>query len=649
MNKIGDWHSNQQHFEQALDYFDRLHLLAKKIPSSQYIHRSYLSKAFVYRQSGDTKKALNYLLTAASNADSLQNVKLQLEAYFELGDFYRLQQNFDKSIEYLKKSLDYDPQKHPEINSCKRMFTLASLYKQRESIEEQKKGIDLYEQMLTNNCNGQLTKVQKSKLLNNLGSAYVAIDDFKMGGIRLTEALKLKRGMDDPVSLAYTLNEWATFHYRQDQFKEALKFAEEARENVTKDVFLLTDILENLYLAYASVGRYEKALSYSHELQHLKDSIFHEQKQTLLAEMATKYDLAKKEKDLATKDLKIIQQKNEFNQIAMIAVILILLIGLLYLWARQQWREEKAATQKLQELDQIKSTFFTNISHEFRTPLTLISSIFELKSRPGSKEQIQFNSKEVDIVQRNTQRLLELIDQLMDLAKLDAGKMKLQVSKGNIYQFIQQLLTSFESLAKQQHIRLQFISRNPDFTLWFDADKVEKILINLLSNAIKFTPKDGDIKVFLEKEEAYAQIIVQDNGLGIDQEHITHIFDRFHQADNSSTRAYEGTGIGLALVQQMVLAHRGHNKVESQKEKGTTFIIRLPIDETNYQTAEKVERTLQSKKRRFNTSLLSSMTNNKDQGEAATDSQAAIIQLIEDRKGRFFKSYFARFIHIELF
>ncbi|MEM9822731.1 MAG: ATP-binding protein, partial [Bacteroidota bacterium] len=523
----------------------------------------------------------------AHHADSLQNLNLQLDVYYDLGDFYRLQQNFEKAAEYLKKSLNFDPNQYPAINYCMRVHTLASIYKQFKSKVEQRKGIVLYEEMLADNCNGRLNKFQRAKALNNLGSAYVEIGDFVNGELRLKAALEMKRAINKPNSLAYTLNELATFHFRQKQYKEAFQYAKEALTNITTDVYLTTDVLDNLSLSCANLGKYEEAFEYSNQLYNLKDSLFHDQKQTLLAEMATKYNLAKKEKDLATKDLEIAQQKNQFNQIVMIALGCILIIGLLYYWARQQWQKQRMEAQKLQELDQIKSTFFTNISHEFRTPLTLISSIFEEKHPIGNQEQVQITNKEADIVRRSSQRLLQLIDQLLDLAKLDAGKMKLQVSKGNVHQFLSQLVRSFEPLAQQHQLRLQFVSRQNNFTFWYDADKLEKIIINLLSNAIKFTPPGGEINLFLESVEHYAQIVVQDNGIGIDQEHITHIFDRFHQIDNSSTRAYEGSGIGLALVQQMVLAHRGKIQVSSQKGNGTTFIIQLPLEDTTYERSEK--------------------------------------------------------------
>ncbi|MEM8908976.1 MAG: response regulator, partial [Bacteroidota bacterium] len=453
---------------------------------------------------------------------------------------------------------------------------------------EQRKGIQLLEEILVDNCDGKLRKGPKSKLLNNLGSAYVQMGDYEKGEAYLMKAIRLKREINNLNSLAYTLNELASMHNHMQEYTTALTYAEEAQANAQADIYLTHDILRNLTHANTQLGRFEQGITYSNALFELKDSIFDLEKEGALAAMATQFELANQQRDIAKKDLKIAQQKHRLNQIIIGMLLAFLVFSALYLWLRQQWHKQKLEAQKLQELDQLKSTFFTNISHEFRTPLTLISSILEHKPQRQPHEDITLTAKEGKIVQRNADRLLELIDQLLDLAKLEAGKMRLALCESDLSQFLNQLLQSFESLAKQRNIQLQFISRQQPLLSLFDPDKVEKIIINLLSNAFKFTPNDGKIVVLLQEKNGQAEIVVQDNGIGIPSEHMTHIFDRFHQVDASSTKAFEGSGIGLALVQQMVKAHHGQIRAESQAQQGTAFIVQLPLDPAVYQNDDRL-------------------------------------------------------------
>jgi len=230
---------------------------------------------------------------------------------------------------------------------------------------------------------------------------------------------------------------------------------------------------------------------------------------------------------------------------------------------KDQVKLEHLEAQKLHELDQMKSRFFANISHEFRTPLTLILGPLEQmlaeEPQPGWKQFIP-------IMQRNANRLLQLINQLLDLSKLESGSMKLAASHGDFIAFLKGLVMSFESLAIRKRIALRFEVQPSECSAlprYFDRDKIEKIFSNLLANAFKFRPEGGTIQVAVavgrssgtssESHPAIAtvpanfvEITIKDTGTGIPQDHLPHIFDRFYQVDSSSRREHEGTGIGLA-------------------------------------------------------------------------------------------------------
>ena len=262
-------------------------------------------------------------------------------------------------------------------------------------------------------------------------------------------------------------------------------------------------------------------------------------------------------------------------------------------------RMERIEAEKLRELDSMKSRFFANISHEFRTPLTLImgqiDSLRPLFKDPALKTRLE-------MAFRNSRLLLRLINQLLDLSQLEAGRMKLKAVSGNVVPLLRSLTLSFESLAYQKRIDLHFNNTPDVIEIDHEPEKIERIMHNLLSNAFKFTPEGGRISVQLSvisdqllvnsdqpldkslNTNHYLQITVRDSGVGISAEHLPHIFDRFYQADNSATRdpAYTGTGIGLALTKELVELHGGEISVTSEEGFGTTFTVQFPVSSGQY-------------------------------------------------------------------
>jgi signal transduction histidine kinase/streptogramin lyase len=269
---------------------------------------------------------------------------------------------------------------------------------------------------------------------------------------------------------------------------------------------------------------------------------------------------------------------------------------------RMLWKNrvtlERLESDKVRELDRLKSRFFANISHEFRTPLTLVMG--QLESMKAAAAEAMLKTK-LDMAWRNAQQLLRLINQLLDLSKLEAGRMELRAAYGNIVPLLQRLTSSFESLASLKRIQLRFSSTHEEIRIYHEPEKIEKIMHNLLSNAFKFTPEGGKISVQLSVTSDQLPVIskqssvtskqsslitdhcllitIRDSGIGIPQEHLPRVFDRFYQVDSSATREHEGTGIGLALTKELVELHGGEISVTSEEGFGTTFVVRLPFSE----------------------------------------------------------------------
>jgi GAF domain-containing protein/class 3 adenylate cyclase/two-component SAPR family response regulator len=226
--------------------------------------------------------------------------------------------------------------------------------------------------------------------------------------------------------------------------------------------------------------------------------------------------------------------------------------------------------ERLLELDKQKTEFFQNISHEFRTPITLIQG--PLESAVANKEGLSYSQSAIAL--RNSRRLLRLVNQLLDLQRLDAGKMQPTFRPCNLVEFVSQIIESFRTYCEKKGLRLiSNLQESP--TVYLDMEKFDKVVYNLLSNAMKFTPEGGKISVIVESTSDKCVLRVRDTGIGIREEQIPHLFERFRQAEGSENRSYEGTGLGLALVKELVEIHGGHVTVESEYGKGTTFSIGL--------------------------------------------------------------------------
>jgi signal transduction histidine kinase/DNA-binding response OmpR family regulator/ligand-binding sensor domain-containing protein len=248
--------------------------------------------------------------------------------------------------------------------------------------------------------------------------------------------------------------------------------------------------------------------------------------------------------------------------------------------AQLQYQQEEA--KRVKELDSIKTQLYTNITHEFRTPLTVILGM----ARQVTANPDRHFTNGMDMIVRNGESLLNLVNELLDLSKLESGKMTLQLTHGDLISFLRYVVESFQSLAASQNKQFHFLSDVDELSVAFDGEKMRQIITNLLSNALKFTPEKGNVYVSLMQDtnidEAIAQLIikVKDTGIGIPENQIPYIFDRFYQLDNSATRKAEGTGIGLALTKELVKLLGGSITVKSPPvgaTKGTEFTVSLPF------------------------------------------------------------------------
>jgi signal transduction histidine kinase len=245
----------------------------------------------------------------------------------------------------------------------------------------------------------------------------------------------------------------------------------------------------------------------------------------------------------------------------------------------------------LEEMDRLKTEFFANISHEFRTPITLTLGPLEQLLSGGRDELPGSARKKLEVMQRNQQRLLELINQILDLAKLEAGRVELRCAPMlDINRFVEQRAAQFRPVADRRDVelRLALDERLDGAPLYVDAAELDRLVVNLLSNAVKFT-HEGSVEVSTERAGDAFRLAVADSGVGIATDELPHIFDRFRQAGGGATREYAGTGIGLALVKEIAKLHGGEVTVHSQQGRGSTFRVTIPLGKDHLNPASVVE------------------------------------------------------------
>lgn len=364
--------------------------------------------------------------------------------------------------------------------------------------------------------------------------------------------------------------------------------------------------------------------------------------------------------DCQVKDFKLIVRPPFYRTIWAYLVYILALAGIVYFFARVQHRRQKAQEavriaemekEQLKQLDQAKFDFFTAVSHELKTPLSLIMAPLKLLNKQITNDE---SRKNLNIAIKNTKKMESLINQLVTFNKIETDKFPFYVQKGNPLEFISLNVIPFRELAREKQITLSIDCENNGEDVWFSPSYVEKILNNLLTNAIKFTPQDGSVKVKAsivsndDDHQTYLKFSVADTGIGISPEELKNIWGRFYQTKRGFNMNSSGWGIGLALVQRLVTVHKGDISVESKLEEGTTFTVLLNVSDkafapSSYITEEKVLVPISEYK--FSLSMNDLAANNAEESKVKEmeDGKMTIL-IVDDNEDllSFLSTYFSR-------
>ena len=581
--------------DKALDRNHQARSIARSAEADSLLARIYLMYSSIYEEYNQPGKSLSAIDTALAIAESLDLPRLQGECYHALARVNNILGDLPPAKEYLEKAIAiFEP-----IGDIRK---LASLYQGlsvvttgEESGAYAQKSYEYFRQV------GDLEGMAYAK--STMGAIAYEMDDLEGAIPHFREAIGLFERVDIPVGVSYTELNLGSTYLELERYEEAEIHLRRSKEIASQYGFddIVQLVYEGLTVVYTARGDARMVGAMIDSMKIIRDTLYNREKTQLLVEANTKFATKEKEAQIAQQELELERQARLRNGIILGSIIILLALTALFQYVRrrqQQQRQqaemalqvEKAEAEKLRELDELKSAFFANISHEFRTPLSLIlGPVQQAKEQvPASEDlaeagDIPVPAAHLQLIERNAVRLQSLIDQLLDLSKLDSGKMQLKVARGNVIAFLRSMVFSFESLAERNHIHFQTTFPEEVPEAYFDAGKLEKIVVNLLSNAFKFTPEHGTIRVAVSTFEEQIHIRISDSGPGIPPGEQSRIFDRFYQLE---AHVDQGTGIGLALVKELVELHYGKITLESTPGSGATFLLTLPVSRSYFSEEE---------------------------------------------------------------
>jgi len=535
----------------------------------------------------DDQSYYSLAITNYNKADSLNSIKkgpnfhtYQAKLYNNLSIVFIQIKDFEKAEKYLKKTeINYKKGNNIEgLNSVKQNFGYLKIEqgKYQEAIDLLSETNIFYKELKMKHREGESNYL--------LGRAYYGLDQYGEAIQHLDESLVAFKNAGD------TLNSGLSHKYIGDSylkinnteksnyhFKQALEIFNSLNAHRNQ-----LNTLKSYSNLFEKTKDYKKALELFKEVDSINSIFQIKQNEKSVFELETKYQTKKKEQEIALLQAKNetveIQKKNQRN-LLLGGLGLTSIAGIFLFFG---FRNRKKINNKLRELDMMKSSFFENISHEFRTPLSLIAGPVEQQLQKPDIDPSE--QKNLTIAKRNTKRLLTLVDQLLDLSKLEAGHFELKVQQGDLGLFLKSLTSSFDYLAHENNQTYAVKINIPESIYYFDADALEKIITNLISNALKYSPDGESIKITGDIQHQKLHLTIKNSGAPLSQEALQTIFNRFARIDEQTA----GTGIGLALSKELVTLHKGTIHAYSEAP-WTSFVITLPVTESAFSDAEKIK------------------------------------------------------------
>ena len=569
--------------EAKLLYSDIL-TLSVKIDYTEGIANGYYGLASI---EANDQKAIELLI----NIDSLYTTQdtispILANSYISIGERYlNVYKKKDIAVEYFKKSLSISQQTNYVFGVNHINLLLGKIALDENKYDE---AYDYFEQLLNHSIYVKDTVNQYHNLMN-LANVEIQLKKYSNAHQKIIDAIDYYKYINDTVSLSnahLTMAELELHRKRPQYAKTHLDFAA-SHPNIFDSLNYKLRFLKNKVKYFEILNDYQQAFKTEKMHDSLEALLSEKRTEKNFLELEQKYRTNEKTHEIeilkAQNQLKDVQRLNQRNLFILGGSVLVFLsLGLFILL-----RNRQKTNERLRELDKFKSNFFTNISHEFRTPLTLISTPIQKKL---SEDLTQKDKETFQQIKNHNDRLLELVDQLLDLSRLEAGKFQLHIDKGNILKLIHTLADTISYMVRIKKIDfLTNINLLENSENWFDKDIIQKITLNLLDNALKYTPEKGHIILNAFVKMDHLHLEVKNSGPGLSQGQLDKIFERFYQVNQNNI----GSGIGLSLIRELIILHNGSIKAHSSPGKWTTFNVELPVHKSAFKK-EQIRKNIQS-------------------------------------------------------
>ena len=584
--------------------------LAMDLPEDQQIiykkslAAAYGNRGFYYASTGNYQEAIRFRFKSLEIKEDLRDTTGMVSSLQDVGVLYFNTRDLKSAGKFWQQALALQILSGDSTFMVRTLNFLGSLAIKEGNFEDGRK----YFIQSLELAQKQEDRSKEAFALHYMGHLYYEVDKYDSAIIYYQKSLDIYQSLGKRASTPDLFFSMYRAAYEAENWDLALVYAKKAMTASEEYGYFRTvmNAKFGLYEIYKRKGNYEKSLEAYESYNTIYDSINNQENDRALYDLQYKFEYEQKAKidsiqNVADLELEKAQsrQRKTIANFSLAGLAIAILFALL-IWNRfSVTRKQKAiiekdksllneANQKLTSLDHFKTQLFTNISHEIRTPLTIIKGMADqIKQKPD-----KWLDQGVSMIHQNSNQLLNLVNQILELRKLESGKLTLNLIHNDIIPFLRYILESFHSLAETKDISLQLQAETPSCMMDYDPEKITRIVSNLLANAIKFTPAGGEIQLNIRTFPArenhphpFLQFVVRDSGPGISTEQLPYIFERFFQANEgpqsapgSVMHSQGGTGIGLALVRELVHLMNGKIEVESKMGKGTTFTVEIPIE-----------------------------------------------------------------------
>lgn len=609
LNNIGLTYDYIGKYRQSLEYYMQALQIFEDINDNNGVSTVSNNMGNIYQTWGNYEKALFYYLKSLEIEEKAKSKRGISIALNNIGIIYHNWKNYEKALEYYQQGLKIDEELDNKSDIAKSLNNIAIIFDETGKYD---KAIELYmESLKTEEETGN--KVGIAISLSNIGEFYEDRGDFTKAFDYYERAIKINNEIDNTPGLGQTYNQLGNLYVKVKQFSKAIKYYN-LSSNIVEPLNIIETIIENykgLSDVYSKTNDYKKANYFINKYYSFKDSIFNEEMLKRQNNLHADFEIEKKEreikllnseKQLRTMEFKDkqsqIKRQNTLLQIAVGGFVLFIIFVLLLLRQikhknkvyallniqNKEIKENRAelivAKERAEESDRLKSAFLANMSHEIRTPMNGILGFASLLKIPNlTDDQLK---KYVSIIEKSGVRMLNIINDLIDISKIEANQMEISISPCNINDQMEYLFTFFKPEAEREGLDISYKNTltSNEAVINTDREKFYAILTNLIKNSIKYS-NEGSINFGYTKKGKYLEFYVKDNGIGIPKDRQEAIFDRFVQADIEDIRVYEGAGLGLSITKAYVKMLGGELWLESKLGQGSQFYFTIPYNPEN--------------------------------------------------------------------